>query len=148
MFKYTLMPKEQVSTTKSQAIKILGMIWLASNLCDRLWLALDRSVPAWDQSNHLTLSLKYLDALKNPQLFDGQWWQSFWMLSTKYPPLTYILTAPFQQVFGTGNDQALLVNFLYSAILLISAYGIGKTLFSAQVGLWAAGLCVLLPSTV
>ncbi|AFY75749.1 PMT family glycosyltransferase, 4-amino-4-deoxy-L-arabinose transferase [Pleurocapsa sp. PCC 7327] len=139
------MPKEQVSITKSQAIKILGMIWLASNLCDRLWLALDRSVPAWDQSNHLTLSLKYLDALQNPQLFDGQWWRSFWMLSTKYPPLTYILTAPFQQVFGTGNDQALLVNFLYSAILLISTYRISKTLFSGQVGLWAAGLCVLLP---
>jgi 4-amino-4-deoxy-L-arabinose transferase-like glycosyltransferase len=139
------MSKDQVKLTHSQAIKILGIIWLVSNLCDRLWLALDRSVPAWDQSNHLTHSLKYLYALENPQFLDGQWWRSFWMLSNKYPPLTYILSVPFQQVLGTGSDRALLVNLLYSAILLVSVYGIAKTLFSPQVGVWAAGLCVLFP---
>jgi 4-amino-4-deoxy-L-arabinose transferase-like glycosyltransferase len=139
------MSKERVFPAKFQVIIALSIIWLGSNVCDRLWLRLDRSPPAWDQSNHLTLSLKYLNALQNPQFLDGHWWRSFWMLSTKYPPLTYILTAPFQAVFGTGNDRALLVNFLYSAILLLSVYGIGKTLFNSQVGLWGAGLCVLFP---
>ena len=139
------MLKDKVKLTNGQSIAILGTIWLVSNLCDRLWLALDRSVPAWDQSNHLTHSLKYLRALQTPHFFDGHWWRSFWMLSSKYPPLTYILSAPFQQIFGVGSDRALLVNWLYSAILLVSVYSLSKTLFNRQVGLWAALLCVLLP---
>jgi 4-amino-4-deoxy-L-arabinose transferase-like glycosyltransferase len=123
----------------------LGAIWLVGALCDRLWLALDHSVPSWDPTNHLTGSLNYLNALQHAQWFSGQWWQSLWKLSSKYPPLTYIVTAPFQQLFGTGPDQALLVNLLFSAVLLGSVYGLGKHLFSTQVGLWAAGVCVLLP---
>jgi 4-amino-4-deoxy-L-arabinose transferase-like glycosyltransferase len=138
------MPKEQDDLTKWQIRIIIGMIWLTSNLCDRLWLFLDRSPPAWDQSNHLNLSLKYLNALQTPQFFDGEWWRSFWMLSSKYPPLTYILSVPFQ-VFGAGSDRALLINLLLSAILTISVYAIAKTLFDARVGLWAVGICALLP---
>jgi 4-amino-4-deoxy-L-arabinose transferase-like glycosyltransferase len=124
---------------------VLGAIWLVGALCDRIWLALDRSIPAWDQTNHLTGSLNYLNALQHAQWFSAAWWKSFWMLSNKYPPLTYIATAPFQQVFGTGPDRALLVNLLFSAILLGSVYGLGKHLFNSRVGLWAAGVCVLLP---
>jgi 4-amino-4-deoxy-L-arabinose transferase-like glycosyltransferase len=123
----------------------LGAIWLVGTLCDRIWLALDHSVPAWDQTNHLTGSLNYLNALQQAQWFSGEWWQSLWKLSSKYPPLTYIATGPFQQLFGTGPDQALLVNLLFSAILLGSVYALGKYLFNTQVGFWAAGLCILLP---
>ena len=127
------------------ALPILGLIWLVGALCDRLWVALDRSVPAWDQTNHLTGSLNYLNALQHAQWFSGQWWQRFWTLTSKYPPLTYIATAPFQQLFGTGPDRALLVNLLFSAILVVAVYGIGKHLFNKQVGLWAAAICLLLP---
>ncbi len=139
------MSKEPVSLSKAQTIMILGAIWLVSNFCDRLWLALDNFPPGWDQSNHLNNALKYLSALQTPQIFAGEWWHSFWQISTKYPPFTYIVTATFQQVFGTGNDQALLVNLFYSAILITSVYLLGKTLFSPQVGLWAAGLTMLFP---
>ena len=48
---------------------ILVAIWLIAVLRDRLWLALDQGVPAWDQGNHLTGSLNYLNALQNTQLF-------------------------------------------------------------------------------
>ncbi|NES24305.1 MAG: phospholipid carrier-dependent glycosyltransferase, partial [Symploca sp. SIO3E6] len=126
-------------------IPLLGLIWLSGALCDRFWLALDHSIPAWDATNHLTGSLNYLDALQHAQWFSGEWWRSLWMLSSKNPPLIYIVTAPFQQVFGTSPDQAILVNLLFSAILLGSVYKLGKHLFNQQVGLWAAGLCVLLP---
>ena len=139
------MSEKQISLTKTQIFIILGAIWLASNLCDRLWLGSDRSVPAWDQSNHLVSSLKYLHALPTPHLWDGEWWRSFWRISTKYPPLTYILTALVQAIAGTGSDRALFVNFFYSALLLLSVYGMGKTLFSPRVGLWAAGLAMLFP---
>ncbi|MFM7574497.1 MAG: ArnT family glycosyltransferase, partial [Snowella sp.] len=135
----------QTELTKPKIGIILGIIWLVSNFCDRLWLSLDQSVPAWDQSNHLTYSLEYLRALQNPDVCNGEWWRQFWMLSTKYPPLTYLASVPFQQIWGVGNDQALLTNFLYSAVLIFSIYIIGKTLFNAEIGLWGAAFSVLFP---
>jgi len=123
----------------------LSLIWLASNIGDRLWLALDKTVPSWDQSNHLTGSLNYLQALQKPNFLNGSWWVDFWQLSSKYPPLTYILSAPFQQLLSKGNAQALAENFLSSAILIISVYILGKKLFNKQIGLLAAVLSVLFP---
>ena len=112
---------------------------------DRVWFALDRSIPAWDQADYLTGSLNYTQALQQPQWFNGEWWTSFWLLSSKIPPLTYIVTAIVQNLVGTGPDQATLVNLLFSAILLGSVYGLGVQLFNVNVGLWAAGLCQVLP---
>nr|WP_242020146.1 glycosyltransferase family 39 protein [Trichocoleus sp. FACHB-40] len=123
----------------------MGIIWLVGAVCDRIWFALDRSVPSWDQADYLTGSLNYWKALQHPQWFSGEWWESFWQLSSKVPPLTYIATAIVQNLFGTGPDSATLVNLLFSAILLASVYGLGVQLFSVEVGLWAAGLCQLLP---
>ena len=44
---------EKLFLNKIRIWIILGVIWLGSNFFDRLWLALDKSIPAWDQSNHL-----------------------------------------------------------------------------------------------
>ncbi|HEY9874405.1 MAG TPA: hypothetical protein V6D12_13275, partial [Candidatus Obscuribacterales bacterium] len=68
----------------------LGLIWLVGAVGDRIWFALDHSAPAWDQAEYLTGSLNYWQALQNPQWFSGDWWTSFWQLSTKVPPLTFI----------------------------------------------------------
>lgn len=123
----------------------LGIIWLIVALSDRIWIALDHAVPAWDQTNHLTGSLNYLNALQHPDFFLGEWWQRFWMLSSKYPPLTYISTTPFQYIFGTSPDHAILVNLLFSAVLIGSVYGLGKHLFNRKAGFWAAVICLLFP---
>ncbi|MGK7875606.1 MAG: glycosyltransferase family 39 protein [Xenococcaceae cyanobacterium] len=128
-----------------RSLLILGIIWLAGALCDRLWFALDHSVPPWDHADYLNGAMNYWQALQTPQWFDGSWWRSLWLLSSKIPPLTYILTVPFLNLFGTSPDAATLVMLLYSAILLVSVYGLGVELFSVSVGLWAAGLCQLLP---
>ncbi|NMG08521.1 glycosyltransferase family 39 protein [Brasilonema sp. UFV-L1] len=128
------------------SLLILGIIWLLGALCDRLWFALDHSIPAWDQADYLTGTLNYWRVLQNPQWWNQEWWQSFWLLSSKIPPLTYIVTAVVQNIFGTGPDQATLVMLLFSAILLGSVYGLGAALFSQTVGLWAAALCQVLPA--
>ncbi|MEB3358483.1 MAG: glycosyltransferase family 39 protein [Synechococcales bacterium] len=123
----------------------LGLIWLASASFDLGWLLLDQSVPSWDPADHLIGALNYRWALLQAQWFSQDWWSGLWTLSSKYPPLLYLSTAPFLIFLGTGSDQAIAVNLLYSAILLISVYGIGQALFNPRVGLWAAGLCVLFP---
>ncbi|PMB06675.1 phospholipid carrier-dependent glycosyltransferase, partial [Fischerella thermalis CCMEE 5273] len=125
---------------------ILSMIWLLGAVCDRIWFALDNSIPAWDQADYLTGTLIYWQALQNPQFWDSQWWQNFWMLSSKIPPLTYIVGAVVQNIFGTGPDQAALIMLLFSAVLLGSIYGLGTILFSETVGLWAAALCQVMPA--
>ncbi|MGH7998331.1 MAG: ArnT family glycosyltransferase, partial [Brasilonema sp.] len=128
------------------SLLILGIIWLLGALCDRIWFALDHSIPAWDQADYLTGTLNYWRVLQNPQWWNQEWWQSFWLLSSKIPPLTYIITAVVQNIFGIGPDQATLVMLFFSAILLGSVYGLGTVLFSESVGLWAAALCQILPA--
>ena len=136
---------QQHRDSGDKSLLVLGIIWLLGAISDRLWFAFDRSVPAWDQAEYLTSTLNYLQALQHPQWFSGDWWTNFWLLSTKIPPLVYILTVPFLHIFGTGGDRATLVHLLFSAILLASVYCLGVKLFNRQVGLWAAAICVLLP---
>ncbi|WP_424102021.1 phospholipid carrier-dependent glycosyltransferase [Moorena producens] len=124
---------------------ILGLIWLGSGFCDRIWFALDHSVPAWDQADYLTGSLNYWQALQHPEWFSGEWWSSFWAISSKVPPLTYIIAAMVQQLFGTEPELATIALVLCSGVLIASVYGLGLVLFNRQVGLWAAGLVMLLP---
>ena len=124
----------------------LGLLWLLVAVGDRLWFALDQGVPAWDQADYLTGTLNYWHALQQPQWFSADWWTRLWLLSSKVPPLTYLVTTPIFNVVGRGVDQATLLNLGLSAILFGSVYSLGTCLFTAQVGLWAAGLCVLFPS--
>ncbi len=124
---------------------ILGIIWLLAAISDRLWFALDKSVPSWDVADYLTASLTYWEALQNPQWFSQDWWTNLWMLSPKIPPLTFILTVPFQDIFSPSPDAATLIHLVFSAILLASVYSLGSILFNPKVGLWAAILCVLFP---
>jgi 4-amino-4-deoxy-L-arabinose transferase-like glycosyltransferase len=127
-------------------LPILGGIWLLGAVLDRLWFALDHSVPSWDPADYLTGSLVYWNALQTPQWFSGDWWTSLWQLSSKIPPLVYISTAPLINLLGAGEGQITTVFLLFSAILLASVYGLGLYLFNRQVGLWAAALCVLMPT--
>ncbi len=124
---------------------IIFLIWLLGAVIDRTWFALDHSVPSWDSADYLNGVLNYQKILENPQLFNEEWWQSLWLLSSKIPPLTYILTVPFLNIFGTSSDSATLVMLFFSGILLVSIYGLGAELFTVSVGLLAAGLCQLLP---
>ncbi|MGK7905249.1 MAG: phospholipid carrier-dependent glycosyltransferase [Hormoscilla sp.] len=124
---------------------VLAIIWLAGAAVDRLWFALDNSVPAWDQADYLTGALNYWQILQAPEWFSGEWWTSFWMRSTKIPPLTYMTTVPFLNIFGTGPDQSTLVMLFSSIILLGSVYCLGRKLFNVRVALWAAAICQILP---
>ena len=46
---------------------------------------------------------------------------------------------------GKGNDQALLINFLFSGLLTASVFSIGKRLFNSEVGFWGAAIALLMP---
>lgn len=140
------MSHQNIRRQSWQNLLILGIIWLLGAVGDRFWFALDHSVPAWDQAEYLTGTLNYWRALQNPQWWDSQWWENFWTLSSKIPPLVYILAAFVQNIFGIGPDRAALIMLLFSAVLLYSVYGLGAVLFDNTVGLWAAALCQVIPA--
>ncbi len=123
----------------------VGMLWVIGAIADRLWFTLDHSVPGWDQGGHLTRAMMYWRLVQQADWLSGAWWHSFWAASTKYPPLIYGLTVPFFNLFGTSFDTATLINLPFSAILLLSVYGLGAYLFTMPAGLMAAAICWMMP---
>jgi 4-amino-4-deoxy-L-arabinose transferase-like glycosyltransferase len=124
---------------------ILIGIGIASGLCDRIWVATHEPILDWDQADYLTGAMNYWRALQTPQWFSRDWWISLWLLSSKIPPLVYLLTAPLLNLFGTGFSSSIWINLLFHGILLLSIYGIASFLFTSEVGLWSAALCSMLP---
>ncbi|WP_413175204.1 hypothetical protein [Anabaena azotica] len=126
---------------------ILLLIWLVALVIDRTWFLLDNSIPAHDQSAHLTGALSHYRIFENFNLFSGEWWLSLWQLTPSYrAPFVYICTVPFLFLFGQGYDQASLVNLLYSAIIILSVYHLGKYLFkNRQISITASIFCLLFP---
>ncbi len=112
---------------------------------DRLWFILDYRPPAWDQADYLNWVLEYWRILQTPQWFSGEWWHHFWLMSPKIPPLVYVTTAPFLNLFGRSPDSSTLVMILYTALLLGSVYGLGAKLYHPRIGIWAALISLLLP---
>ncbi|HEY9906705.1 MAG TPA: glycosyltransferase family 39 protein [Thermosynechococcaceae cyanobacterium] len=132
-----------------RGLPLLGLLWLGGAVVDRLWFAIDHTMPGWDQADYLAAALTYWRALQTPlqnsQWLSDEWWTNLWQLSSKMPPLLFISTTPFFSLFGAGPDQSTLVNLVFSAVLLGAVYILGTYLFGVQVGLWAGVLCLLMP---
>ncbi|MBN3963386.1 glycosyltransferase family 39 protein [Nostoc sp. NMS8] len=126
---------------------ILLIIWLIALAIDRTWFFLDESIPAYDQSAHLTVALYHYKVFQNFNIFSGDWWLSLWQLTPSYrAPFVYICTVPFLMLFGRGSDQASLVNLLYTAMIILSVYHLGNFLFkNRKTSITASIFCLLFP---
>ncbi len=138
------------SSNSSQIKKdyfILLIIWFFAFIIDRTWFFLDESIPSYDQSAHLTTALHHYRIFHNFNIFSGDWWLSLWQLTPSYrAPFVYICTVPFLLLFGTGYDQAGLVNLLFTAIIIVSVYHLGNYLFdSRKIALTASIFCLIFP---
>ncbi|MEM8603838.1 MAG: glycosyltransferase family 39 protein [Cyanobacteria bacterium P01_H01_bin.121] len=124
---------------------ILLAFWLLSCAISLIWLHQDQRVPAWDQGRILIGTVDYWWTLQHPDWFSSVWWERFWMLSSKYPPVLFSLAALWQRLLGTGMDQVTSLNLLFQGILIASTYGLGRIFFNRRIGLWAAALVLLFP---
>jgi 4-amino-4-deoxy-L-arabinose transferase-like glycosyltransferase len=126
---------------------ILAGIIIISIAIHLVWLMLDRSVPSWDDASHLTNALNYQRVLDRVQPFSSDWWRELWAQSPSYTaPFIYILTVPFLNIFGKSVDSGILVNLIFIITIACTTYALGKTVFSSQISLWAAGLCLMFPA--
>ncbi len=126
---------------------ILLVVWLIALVIDRTWFFLDESIPSYDQSAHLTGALHHYRIFQNLNILSSDWWLSLWQLSPSYrAPFVYICTVPFLVLFGKGHDQASLVNLLYTAIIILSVYHLGKYLFkNRKIAITGSLFCLLFP---
>ncbi|MGI8933358.1 MAG: ArnT family glycosyltransferase, partial [Phormidesmis sp.] len=124
-------------------------MWLLSVAVIMVWLWIDQTPPAWDQGDHLSRAMKHWQVMQQARWLSGDWWRELWQQApTQRAPVTYLLTVLTFNLFGTGFDQGVYVNFIFTAILLGSTYAVGRRVFSPTVGRWAAGLSLLSPVLV
>jgi 4-amino-4-deoxy-L-arabinose transferase-like glycosyltransferase len=103
-----------------------------------LWLRLDRSPPAWDDSYYLTNSLVMYDALTDGGL-RGYARQFLTIMGIK-PPLIAILPTPVYLIAGRKPRAALLVNLAALLILFATLYHLGQRYASRRAG--AIAVCI------
>jgi 4-amino-4-deoxy-L-arabinose transferase-like glycosyltransferase len=108
------------------------------------WVFVTKQVTilGWDRPAHLVRTLIYndmLQAVNIRSIFEVLTW------SWNRPPLSHLVAVPLYRLFGASTDVALMGNAVFVAMLLFSAYGTGKKLFSRQVGLLAAFLVSTYP---
>ena len=128
---------------------VLIYLSLISITIQIIWLTVDKSIPAWDQSAHLINALNFQRVVEKISLFSSGWWHEFWAQTSSYrAPLVYILTVPYLSIFGKGLNTGLLVNTLFIPVIVSSTYYLSRQVFSSQVSRWAAGLCLLFPTLV
>ena len=108
-----------------------------------IWLSQDTLPPAWDQSGHMLLSLKYYKWINEIKSVGDL--KSFFAISHYYPPFFYISALPVISLFGFSEHKLIFINFLYLIIFGISIFGIGKILFNERVGVFAAALTLFYP---
>lgn len=135
---------KHASTWKTDLGRILG-IWVMALAVAAVWVVADRRPPGWDQAEHLSFAMNYWWTLTHSHWLTPEGWRHLWMLSSKYPPVMYLAAAGVHTVFGPGPDIAVITNGVFALVLLIATYGLGRHLFSPQVGLLAAGLTLIMP---
>ncbi|UCH89295.1 MAG: glycosyltransferase family 39 protein [Thermoplasmata archaeon] len=121
---------------------ILLIVTAIHGVNNYVWLTKDKMIQGWDAAQYLTYSYQYHLLFTDPT---RNFFIDFFLINRQRPPLRLIITSPFYGIFGLSVDVAVMTNVIFMIILLFSVYGIGKYLFSREVGLFAAILVSLFP---
>lgn len=117
-----------------------------STAADRLWLALDQRLPAWDQADYLNSAVDHGRALG--LLAGGGWpgWDGLLDLSPKIPPLASLVNGTVMAISGQAPDQASWALALWHGLLLLVVACWGRQLQGRSFGLLAAALLAVAPA--
>ena len=125
----------------------LAALWWLATVVDRLWLAADQRLPAWDQADYLNSAIDHGRALGLlPGGSGWQGWDALLDLSPKIPPLASLVSATVMHITGDGADAASWVLSLWHGLLLLVVACWGRQLLSRGFGLLAATLTALAPA--
>lgn len=124
----------------------LAALWALATAADRLWLALDRRLPSWDQADYLNSAVDHGRALG--LLPPGSWrgWLALLDLSPKIPPLASLVNGSVMAIGGDSPDQASWALAVWQALLLVVVAAWGRQLLGRGFGLLCATLLLLVPA--
>ncbi len=124
----------------------MAALWGTATALDRLWLALDRRLPSWDQADYLNSALDHGRALG--LIPPGTWrgWLSLLDLSPKIPPLASLVNGTVLAIAGDLPDQASWALAVWQALLMVVVAAWGRELLGRGFGLLCATLLVLVPA--
>ena len=105
---------------------LIGLIWMISTACDRLWWHTHNGLPSWDQADYLNSALDHGRALG---LVQGGEWKGFKALldlSPKIPPLASIFNGIIIALIGDEPSQAAWSLSFWNGLLLagVALWGI------------------------
>ncbi|MCY4331359.1 MAG: hypothetical protein OXC96_02385 [Cyanobacteria bacterium MAG CAR1_bin_15] len=96
-----------------------------ATVADRVYLAADQTVPAWDQADYLNSAVDHgRDLFLLP---GGGWpgWRELLLLSPKIPPLVSLVHGAVMAVAGELPDQPSWALALWNGLLLLALDGWG-----------------------
>jgi len=110
-----------------------------------IWMLLDTRPPSYDQGLHLFRTFNYWEAMTSGS---KDWWQDVLNVEPFYPPFYHLSLIPFSLIFGFNLDTGVIGNSFYMIVLVLSTYGVGKILYTKNVGLISAFLVSCYPLIV
>lgn len=114
---------------------LVAVLWVAHACANFLWLKVDTRPPYWDTAGHVITTLNAAQRLLVHDL--GGAFRSAYGGSV-YPPLVYLVSAPFGALLWPTADVFTGVITGFLALLLYATYRIGRALGGRSVGLLAA----------
>jgi 4-amino-4-deoxy-L-arabinose transferase-like glycosyltransferase len=126
----------------------LFCIWVVFSLLVTWWAKLDTLPFLYDQGVYLQISLKMYHAFQHSffdfirSIFS---WHNEYNFSRPHRVLMTFSTALFHILFGPGNDNAIVTNIAYAAVLFLAVYRIGSKMFNGKIGLFAVFILATFP---
>ena len=124
------------------AAGILVALWLGHAIANFAWLKADTRPPYYDTAGH---AITALQLIRLPFATDLPTAIQRLATMSAYPPLVYLLSAPFALVFWPTVDALLAVNTLFLGILFIATYGIASSFGDRKTGILAAFIVSIYP---
>ena len=131
-------------------LTVLFLFLVFYYIANWVWLIHDSAIPTLDSYIHLISTLLFHDLTAHQAtLYEFAALRADWANPMDelayYPPLTYWLVLPFYYLFGVSEDIAVLVNFIFLSILVLSIYGLGSQIYNKNVGLLSAFFVAMFP---
>ena len=145
--------KRVVAVLRSKDCVILTCLYSFHLITTYIWLKLDTMALLSDAARHYLTSLKISDLFGFRSFLDVM--NPLWLRHLPetanvgpphWPPFSQAVVTPFYTIFGRAQDTAVLIQYaIFFLILIVSVYGIGKKLFSRNVGLLASFIVTMYP---
>ena len=132
---------EDSSGSRWQYFLLLAMI-LWTYACNQIWVLLDTRPPSWDQAAHLRIAFGYWDVFVSGT---ERFWLDLLSVESFYPPFYHLSLLPVFALLGISTDNAVVLNSIYLAVIILATYGIGNRLYGRKTGLLAAFLISCYP---